>query len=213
MPTNHFQYSKILDISPTLSSSIAVFPGDTTFSRVQDLSINSQNRYSLSHINCSLHTGAHADAPNHYSEQGQGIQSRDLEPYIGPCQVIQVAKKSNERIKPSDLKTSITEPRVLFKTLSFPNPNHWNNDFMALSPELIEYLAKQQVKLVGIDTPSVDLANDKKLISHQCISEHDLSILEGIVLESILPGRYFLLAAPLKIDQADAGLVRAVLLQ
>jgi arylformamidase len=100
----------------------------------------------------------------------------------------------------------------LFKTGSFPNPDLWNGDFNSLSPSLIDWLAARGVKLVGIDTPSVDPADDQELASHQAIFRNDLAILEGIWLEGVAAGQYTLVAPPLKLEGADASPVRALLL-
>jgi len=106
----------------------------------------------------------------------------------------------------------ILAPRVLFKTGSFPDPDRWNGDFNSLSPELIDWLASRDVLLVGIDTPSVDPADSQGLESHHRIFEHDLAILEGIVLDAADEGLYELIALPLRIEGADASPVRAILL-
>mgnify|MGYP001157352912 CR=1 FL=1 len=53
---------------------------------------------------------------------------------------------------------------------------------------------------------------DHKLLeSHQRIAAHDMAILEGIVLTQVPDGLYTLIALPLKIENADASPVRAVL--
>ena len=133
---------------------------------------------------------------------------------MGLCQVISVKLKPRERILPDHLQgQKIRAPRVLFKTSSFDDPDNWNNDFNSLSPELIEWLAKEKVKLVGIDTPSVDPADDKVLHSHNCIYENNFAILEGIILKSVEDGLYTLIALPLKIKGADAAPVRAILVE
>ena len=204
---------KIFDISPEISADIAVFPGDTPFSRTELMSTNNGEHLTLSSINTTVHLGAHTDAPNHYHKDGSDIASRDLEFFLGDCQVIEVNLSRNSRIKPEDLSAEITAPRVLFKTNSFPDPNKWNNDFNALSSELVEFLAQKNVKLIGIDTPSVDLSDDKELESHLAIYKNDMAILEGIVLNEIQPGNYKLIATPLKIKDADASPVRAILIQ
>ena len=103
-------------------------------------------------------------------------------------------------------------PRVLFKTSSFPDPNKWSNNFNSLSPELIQFLATKNVCLVGIDTPSIDPSDAKELSSHHCIYQNNMAILEGIILDSIQPGEYTLAAFPLKIENADASPVRAILM-
>src|SRR3989344_4861273 len=146
---------KYIDISPLICAETAVFPGDTLFKRDISLSFEQKNPYLLSSMITTMHIGAHADGSNHYHKDGVGIDQRDLKYYMGPCQVIQVKKKRGQRIFPDDIqKTKIKAPRILFRTDSFPNPNKWNGDFNSLSPDLIHYLAKKKVMLVGIDTPS-----------------------------------------------------------
>ncbi len=168
----------------------------------------------LSSITTTVHLGAHTDAPSHYHREGHSLEKRNLNHYLGPVQVIEVQVPRASRIKIADLKgQEIKTQRVLFKTGSFPNPNQWNDDFVALSPELIEELARLKVILVGIDTPSVDPCDDKILSSHQAIYKHDMAILEGITLQAVPAGLYDLIALPLPIKGADASPVRAILLK
>ena len=204
---------QIIDISPVISEKTAVFPGDTPFSHDFLMQINQGDNLDLSTIKTTVHIGAHTDAPSHYHEKGVSIAERDLSYYVGACQVIEVSLPRGERIRPRHLTQDIKAPRVLFKTKSFPNPNQWNSDFVALSAELIEFLAIKKVILVGIDTPSVDLAEDKLLESHKTIYKHNMAILEGIVLDHVASGDYDLICLPLKIAKADASPVRAVLLK
>ena len=49
------------------------------------------------------------------------------------------------------------------------------------------------------------------MAAHHAVRRHDMRILEGLVLESVAPGRYELIALPLAIAGADASPVRAVL--
>lgn len=195
-----------------VSERTALFPGDTPYVRRPVLGFADGAHYAVSALTSTLHIGAHADAPAHYQPGGQGIDQRPLERYLGPCQVISVRLGRNERITPAALAgTHVEAPRVLFKTGSFPNPERWCNDFVALSPELIDHLADGGVRLVGIDTPSVDLAEDKVLVSHQAVARRDLAILEGLALADVEPGHYLLCALPLRLEGADASPVRAVL--
>ena len=133
--------------------------------------------------------------------------------YIGPAQVIEVLIPRAERIRPVHLgSVVISAPRVLFKTRSYPNAERWNGDFNSLSPELIDLLAERGVRLVGIDTPSIDPADDQDLPSHQAVYRHDLAVLEGLDLSRAEAGNYLLVAPPLRIAGADASPVRALLL-
>jgi arylformamidase len=203
---------KTIDITPVITEKIAVFPGDTSFKRNELLSFKNGNNLVLSSINTTVHLGAHTDAPSHYHANGDSMEKRSLSYYMGGCQVIEVKNKPS-RILPQDLEDDIVEKRVLFKTGSFPDPNNWNDDFSALSPQLIEFLHSKGVLLVGIDTPSVDPADDKELLTHNAIYKSNMAILEGIVLQNVAPGCYDLIALPLPLAGADASPVRAVLLE
>jgi arylformamidase len=203
---------KIYDISPEISQDIAVWPSDTPFKHQVIMDTLKNDHITLSSVTSTLHLGAHTDAPNHYYKSDLGISDVDLNSYIGNCQLIEVKLPKYSRIKVKDIENTIIKAeRVIFKTKSFPDPNKWNNDFVALSAELIEHLAKKNVKLVGIDTPSIDLFDDKELESHKAVYKHQLSILEGIILDKVPEGLYELIALPLKIKNADASPVRAIL--
>jgi arylformamidase len=205
---------KYYDISSLISPRTAVFPGDVPFSREISLDFKKGDHLLLSAMRTTFHIGAHADSVSHYHADGKGIEHRKLEAYFGDCQVIEVKKKSGERIYVNDLEQNfILAPRVLFKTNSFPNSEKWNPDFNSLSPELINYLADQKVIMVGIDTPSVDPETSKMLESHQALHQRRIAVLEGLSLGEVPPGVYKLVALPLRIENADASPVRAILIQ
>jgi arylformamidase len=203
---------RILDISPTLHPGVAVWPGDVPFSRSVALSIADGAHLDLSSITTTVHVGAHTDAPSHYAGGADAIDVRPLELYLGPCQVIAVDVARGARIVPDDVTVSIVAPRVLFRTGTFPDPDAWNDDFASLSPELVAWLHERGVRLVGLDTPSVDPMTSKALESHTAIAARDMAVLEGVVLADVEPGVYTLIALPLKLAGADASPVRAVLL-
>lgn len=202
----------VYDISPLISHRIAVFPGDQSFERKIAMDFAQGDHLALSSILTTVHLGAHTDAPNHYHGQGKAIHERELDYYLGRCQVLSVSLPRGERIGLEHLRgVEIQAPRILFRTGSFPDPDQWNGDFNSFSPELIDELARKKVMLVGIDTPSVDPADSKGLEAHQAIYRNNMAILEGVVLEQVPEGIYTLVALPLKIEGGDASPVRAVL--
>jgi len=202
---------RIIDISPLVSVRIGVWPGDVPFTRSITCRLEDGDSVGLSSIQTTLHVGAHADAPSHYRQGAAGIAERSLERYYGPCQVVRVRIPRGERIRPEHIEVPIEAPRVLFRTGSFPDPECFNRDFNSLSPELVEWLFEQGVALVGIDTPSIDPVDSQSLESHNVVADRDLAVLEGVILETVEPGIYTLIALPLKLEGADASPVRAVL--
>jgi arylformamidase len=201
------------DISPVLSPRTAVFPGDTPLRLDLALGFAKGDPIGLSALTTTSHVGAHADAPSHYHAQGADMARVDLEPYFGPCQVVRVKLPRGERIRPEHLAgRPLRAERVLFRTDSFPDPEKWTEDFNSLSPELIEWLADRGVKLVGLDTPSVDPATSKDLPSHQALWRRQVRNLEGLWLEGVEEGVYTLVALPLRIEGGDGSPVRAILI-
>ncbi len=203
--------ARIYDITPPITPTLAVWPGDTPPSREVLLDMKRGDNLTLSTLRGTVHLGAHADGPNHYGADAPSIDARRLDFYIGPCQVVQVNVARGTRIAPDQIGAAITTPRVLFATGTYPDPTRWNEDFAALSTELIDWLAARGVRTVGIDTPSVDLFTSKDLPAHQAILRHDMAILEGLVLRDVPEGRYELIALPLPLVGFDASPVRAVL--
>ncbi|MCA9288863.1 MAG: FAD-dependent monooxygenase [Phycisphaerales bacterium] len=208
----------LLDVSPLISPSLGVWPGDNAFSREVLLDTERGDNITLSTIRTTVHLGSHADASNHYgkaSEGAVGIDRMPLGHYIGPCRVVALARPCvpGSRVTPADLPglDEIREPRVLIRTDSFPDPDRWNADFAALSVELVDALAARGVITIGIDTPSVDLHDSKDLPAHRAILGHGIAILEGLVLRGVEAGVYELIAPPLRLEGADASPVRAIL--
>jgi arylformamidase len=201
----------LYDITPLVTASLAVWPGDTPPSREVLMDMARGDTLTLSTLRATVHLGAHADAPSHYGHPAATIEQRPLDLYLGVCQVIQVRAERGRRVSLEDLGSEIEAERVLLVTGTFPDPTHWNEDFAALEPDLVDALHALGVRLVGIDTPSVDLFSSKDLPAHKRFLAHDMAILEGLVLKDVPQGLYELIALPLKLEGFDASPVRAVL--
>jgi len=202
---------RIWDISPPISPETPVFPGDTAYAQRWTARIGPGCPVNVSAITLSPHVGAHADAPLHYGPDAATIGAVDLEPFLGPCRVVH-AMACGPLILPAHLTDAIAgvPPRLLVRTAERA-ATRWTSDFTAFDPWTIAWLAGLGVRLVGIDTPSVDPADSKTLDSHQQLLAHDLRVLENLVLDDVPPGDYELIALPLKLTGADASPVRAVL--
>jgi arylformamidase len=201
----------IYDITPPITPRLGVWPGDTPPRREVLCDLRRGDSVTLSTLHATVHLGAHVDAPSHYSIDGPAIHERSLDYYLGRCQVMRLAVPRRARITPELLPGPATAERMLFATGTFPNPEKFNQDFAALSPELIEDLHRQGVKLVGIDTPSVDPFDSKDLPAHHMALRCDMAILEGLVFDRVPEGLYELIALPLPLVGYDGSPVRAVL--
>lgn len=203
---------RIHDISPVLSAATPVWPGDTPFSIERVWRIGEGSPVNVSRLTLSTHTGAHADAPLHYHAQGADSATRSLEPYLGACRLIDVTA-ARGTVEPGLLAGRLdrSPPRVLLRTARAPSHERWTSEFTAVAPETVDLLASAGVRLIGVDTPSLDPQESKTMDAHRRVLAADMAILEGLVLEGIAEGDYELIALPLRIAGADASPVRAVL--
>lgn len=201
----------LYDISPPIGDRLAVWPGDTPPRREVLLDLDRGDSVTLSALHATVHLGAHADGPNHYGRGQPAIDSRDLDFYLGACQVVQVEVDRGGLVRRENLRGPILAPCVLIRTNTFPDSTVFREDFAALAPEFVESLAREGVKLIGIDTPSVDPFSSKDLPAHAAFLRFDMAILEGLVLAEVPDGLYELIALPLRLVGFDASPVRAVL--
>jgi arylformamidase len=202
---------KLWDISPPLAPGSPLFPGDEPFAQKWTARIGPGCPVNLSAITLSPHIGAHADAPLHYGDGERTIGQVDLAPYLGPCRVIH-AIACGPLVRPEHLAHAERDlpPRVLVRTCD-KAPTAWSTEFASFAPATIDWLAARGVRLVGIDSQSVDPADSKSLDSHHRLLALDMRVLENLVLDDVPEGDYELIALPLKLTTADASPVRAVL--
>jgi len=202
--------SRLIDISQTLSTGIATWPGDTAFASFSVMSLDSGDSCNVGSVTMSLHTGTHADAPLHFLAGGEAAAQMDLSAFLGPALVLdltgvgEILPAHLSEVKPG------TIARVLFKTES-ARADRFDLSFAHLSEGAARTLAEAGVRLVGIDTPSVDRSDSKEFAAHKVLAGAGVAILENLVLSQVPAGLYELIALPLKLHGMDASPVRAVL--
>lgn len=203
---------RLWDISPPVHAGTPVFPGDTPYQQRWAASIGPGCPVNVGELTLSPHVGAHADAPLHYDPAGAAIGAVDLAPYLGPCRVVH-AIGCGPLVQWAHLAHALggLPPRLLVRTYATMPQDRWDPQLAAYAPETVERLAALGVRLIGIDTASIDPADSKTLDSHQVIRRHGMRVLENLVLDEVPEGDYELIALPLKLTTADASPVRAVL--
>jgi arylformamidase len=202
----------IWDISPPLHTGTPVWPGDTELGIERVWRIEAGSPVNVARVTMSPHTGAHTDAPLHYDEHGAPIGEVALNTYIGACRVIHCIGAA-PLVQPEHVEHALDglPPRVLLRTYAHASVERWDSAFCAVAPATIDLLAARGVRLLGIDTPSLDPQESKTMDAHRRIRAHGMAILEGLVLDAVAPGDYELIALPLKFSTLDASPVRAVL--
>jgi len=144
-----------------------------------------------------LHSATHIDAPSHYLEDGLTIDQVRLEHCIGPCTVLSVNGPVDEGLITPLLKRGAK--RLLFKG------EGW------LSVKAARALAESEVVIVGTESQTVGYGNYIDDV-HRELLKSNIVILEGLVLQDVPEGNYYLISLPLKMAGMDGSPCRAVLL-
>jgi arylformamidase len=197
-----------IDISRPLAESTAPWPDDTPFWLRFPFDHRRGDGLTVGAIQASTHFATHLDAPRHFLAEGQTIDEFDLAICFGPALVNDA--RGQERIMLADGLE--LPPRVLFRTDGWSDSMNFPERIPVLDPETVDRLAVAQVKLVGLDLPSVDQIDSQDLPIHHRLYKGGIAILESLILTHVIPGRYQLSAFPLRLVGGDASPVRAVLM-
>jgi arylformamidase len=203
---------RLWDISQVLRLGLPVWPGDTAFSHSPHWSMDEGSPVNVASFQTTTHAGTHADAPLHYDKAGEDAAGLDLTPYLGRCRVVD-ARDAGQIVTASFLASRLSDapPRVLLRTYAaFPH-DLWTSDFTTLAADAVDWLASRGVRLIGVDSPSLDPESSKTMAAHHAVRAHHMRILEGLVLDAVPPGDYELIALPLRLAGLDSSPVRAVL--
>src|SRR5262249_7477484 len=103
--------------------------------------------------------------------------------------------------------------RLLFKTSN--SARCWETDdfvpdYVYVTEDAASHLAGRRVSLVGVDYLSLGGPTDR-VRAHRVLLQQGVSILEGLDLRRVEPGRYQLVALPILIPGSDGAPARVLL--
>ncbi len=154
------------------------------------------------------------DAPCHYLEDEATIDQIPLETCIGPARLVTLA--GEETISASRLEELLIlqedyPERLLIRVCSAQDGYQFPSHYGCLSPEAAELISESEIRLLGVDAPSVDRVDSQDLLVHHKLGQTGIVILENLLLRGVPDGDYELVALPLKIEGGDGSPVRAIL--
>lgn len=194
---------KIYDISQEVFGCV-VFPGDPAPEREVLAKISEGSPCNLSKISMCAHNGTHVDAPFHFYENGKTIEETALEKYIGMAYVaehtgILTADDAAAILKKAGEADARSSKRILIKGKA------------VVSLDAAKVFADADIWLLGNESQTVG-PEDAPMEVHLKLLGAEVALLEGIRLEEIEEGVYFLNAAPINLGGADGAPCRAVLI-
>ena len=194
---------KIYDISQEVFS-CEVYPGDPKPERTVLNSIEKADLYNLTAFSMCAHNGTHIDAPFHFIKDGKTVDEVSLESLIGMTYVaehqgILTAEDAREIINKAQEINLESAKRILIKGDA------------EVSLEAAKVFASSKILLFGNESQTVGPKNAPMAV-HLVLLGAEVILLEGIRLEEVSEGVYFLNAAPLNLSGADGAPCRAILI-
>ena len=189
---------KIYDISQEVFS-CAVYPGDPKPEKQTVYSTRAGDLYNLSFFAMCAHNGTHVDAPFHFLHDGKTVDQIDLSHFVGDCFVARHEGDVTAADAENILKKADGTERILIAGNA------------TVTIEAAEVFAAGGIKLLGNEGQTVGPENAPMQV-HLILLRREIALLEGIVLQGIPEGQYFLSAAPLNLGGADGAPCRAYLI-
>ena len=203
----------IIDISQPLGTRTAVWPGDQPFQLGWSMAQSRGDSVNVAVVTMSVHTGTHTDGGFHVAGHGARAAELPLDLFVGRALVIDARGRAELDEQVLDDVALNGAVRVLFRTRDAIDATIFPRTFLAPTVGLARRLVAAGVRLVGSDAPSMDHVDSKTLDSHHVLVEGGVAILENLVLSEVPAGVYTLVALPLKLVEADASPVRAILIE
>ena len=190
---------KIYDISQEVFS-CAVYPGDPKPEKQALYSTGEGDLYNLTSFAMCAHNGTHVDAPFHFLHNGKSVGQMELAHFVGDCYVTRHEGDVTAADAEEILKKADGAERILIAGNA------------TVSAEAAEVFASGRIKLLGNEGQTIG-PEDAPMQVHLILLRREIALLEGIVLNEVPEGRYFLSAAPLNLGGADGAPCRAYLIQ
>lgn len=195
-------YKAIIDITQELFS-CNVYPGDPSPVKTTVLSTANGDVCNLTSFQMCAHNGTHIDAPFHFIGDGKTVDRMGLIPYVGDCYVARFE---------GDLKASDAQDILEKASAAGADKRILIAGKMTVTADSAKVFAEAGVILIGNESQTVGPI-DAPMEVHLILLGKEISLLEGIVLENVEEGKYFLSCAPLNLGGCDGAPCRAYLIK
>ena len=173
------------DLTKLINHSLPQYTNDPHFYVDKVSEVNQMQSYAMEYIHIGNHTGTHIDFPAHVINGGKNSLDFPINCLMGKGYIVKNSDCNNmiEYLRNLDLKDSI----IFFKNMEF------------LPFDLACFLVDNKVKIIGVDSLSVDNINSKDLPIHNLLLKHDILIVENLYLDEVDDCSCYILINPLKL--------------
>jgi arylformamidase len=198
--------SRYIDLSMPISPALPTNEPDHFPPRITPYAEIDSHGWAGSTITIDSHCGTHVDAPSHFVTGDIGVDEIPLDVLVGPGQKVD----ARGRVVTADQVAELRADRVVVHTGCSDRSDHpsYITDYTHLDAEAAHRLVDNGVRLVGIDSPSVDAPGVDTV--HQILLGSGVIIVENLANTAALPATFELIVSPLRIVGGDGSPARVV---
>jgi arylformamidase len=203
-----------IDISLPIYDGMPYWPDNPPVSIQPSQSISQGDVCNVSKLTLGSHTGTHVDGQRHFIQDGAGIDAMPPEATIGPARVIEIQNPQQITAAELQLHSLQAGERLLFKTQNSTRcykSDEFVEEFVHFAADGAEYIVEQGIQTVGVDYLSVGGYQGNVVKIHHILLGAKVWVIEGLNLAAVTPGEYELICLPIRLQNGDAGLARAIL--
>jgi kynurenine formamidase len=232
--------NQLIDLTHPFDAETIYWPTEEGFKLIPEAAGTTEQGYyyAANRFMCAEHGGTHIDAPRHFAEKGVTVDQLELEQLVGPAACIDVVQKcaadpdyqvTVEDFQAWELFSGVSlDDRIVLINTGFGK--HWPDrkkylgtdetgraavaklHFPGLDPAAADWLVrKRNVRLVGIDTASIDHGQTRDYPTHVRLFRDGVPALENVANLDQLPAHGFTIAAlPMKITGGSGAPCRIV---
>jgi kynurenine formamidase len=210
-----FRYRRMVDLSRPLAPLEHPWVGYQP--QVESIAKEGQGWYVVSQLGLSGHAGTHVEAPLHAVEDGVDVSRLPVEAFFGEAAILDFSAASGatpislEAMQETARRAGgVREGDIVFFRFDWDRreggqyPPYPSNEALA-------WLVAQGIKLLGIDSPGLEIEGDRRLPNHRLLFGKGIPLIESLVnLEQLSSSRFYVFAQPLPAQDADAVPLRVL---
>ena len=214
-----FHYSRIVDLSRPLVPSEGQHPWIRYETQIDSIVSDPETApasgrwYVVTQIGMSGHAGTHVEAPLHAVKNGAAVGEVPVEQFFGEAAILDL----------SDVPWSMPVERPRLEDAAAQAGGIRAGDIVFIyfgwdrravtegggppypTPDALQWLVDPGIKLLGIDSPGLEVPGSRELINHHILFDRGIPLIESLAhLEDLRENRVYVFAQPLPVLGTDA---------
>ena len=213
-----FRYSRVVDLSRPLAPSEGQHPWVRFEARIDSIVSDPETApasgrwYVVTQIGMSGHAGTHVEAPLHAVEEGAAVGEVPVEQFFGEAAILDLrdvpwsAPIERPRLEEAASQAGgIRSGDIVFIYFDWDRRAEAGGGPPYPTPEALRWLVDQGIKLLGIDSPGLEVPGSRELVNHHILFDRCIPLIESLAnLGDLDESRVYAFAQPLPVLGTDA---------